>query len=141
MILKIPNLIIEIIRSNHHYLVILLLFASITEVFKNFNVVITRDYEERIFRTYNYCGGISYGYINKISGKYLFIDKKISIINFEAYPPSISLFPDLAEDTNKNNIVFLNFKDSNKNKLKELELNLSNYNLVDREDNCYYYRK
>jgi hypothetical protein len=141
MILKISNIIVAIIRSNHRYLVILLLFASITEVFKNLNVVITKNYDERIFRTYNFCGGISYGYINKIRSQYLLDEKKILIINFDAYPPSMSLFHDLAEDKNKNNIIFLNYKDSYKNKLKELELNLLNYTLVDMQDNCYYYKK
>jgi hypothetical protein len=137
MILKILNI---IIKSNYRYLIILLLFASITEFFKNCNIILVRDYNERLLRSYNICNGVSYGYVNKIKSKYLLNHKKIFIINFGIYPSIISMFPDLIEDENKNDIIFLNFKNSEINQLKKLKLDLSNYTLVDVEDNCYYYK-
>jgi len=137
MILKILNI---IIKFDYRYLIILLLFASITEFFKNFNIILVRDYNERLLRSYNICNGVSYGYVNKIKNKYLLNHKKIFIINFGIYPNIISMFPDLMEDENKNDIIFLNFKNSEINQLKKLKLDLSNYTLVDSEDNCYYYK-
>ena len=34
-----------------------------------------------------------------------------------------------------------NFKNSNKNQLKDTEIDLKDYNLLDNEDSCYYYKK
>jgi hypothetical protein len=101
-----------------------------------------RDYDERILRSYNYCGGISYGYIKKIKDKYLSNDKKIYILNFDtSYPSSEDLFNDLKFDERKKNVILLNLKDTNKNKLEDINLDLSKYVLLNREDNCYYNSK
>jgi hypothetical protein len=132
---------IKIIKFNFNYIILFLIFASITNFFKNLNILFVRDYNERILITYNHCGGISYGYINKIKNKYLSNDLKVYIINFDINPSSESLFPDLRVDKTKNNLIFLNFKNSNKNQLKDNAINIKNYDLLDSEDNCYYYKK
>ncbi len=132
---------IKIIKFNINYIILFLIFSSITNFFKNLNMLLVRDYNERILITYNHCGGISYGYINKIKNKYLFNDLKVYIINFDINPSSESLFPDLMVDKIKNNLIFLNFKNSNKNQLKDTEIDLKDYDLLDSEDSCYYYKK
>ena len=132
---------IKIIKFNINYIILFLIFASITNFFKNLNMLLVRDYNERILITYNHCGGISYGYINKIKNKYLFNDLKVYIINFDINPSSESLFPDLMVDKIKNNLIFLNFKNSNKNQLKDTEIDLKDYDLLYSEDSFYYYKK
>lgn len=132
---------IKIIKRNINYIILFMIFASITNFFKNLNILLVRDYNERILNTYNHCGGISYGYINKIKNQYLSSNLKVYIINFDINLSSESLFPDLMADKTKNNLIFLNFKNSNKNKLKDPEINLKNYDLLDSDDNCFYYKK
>lgn len=140
MIIKIYNIII-LIRSKLYYLIFFLLFASVTDFFRNFNILLSNDYNKRILISYNYCGGISYGYINKIKNKYLLNNKKIYIINFQSYPTSINLFYDVQLDNKKNNLILLNFKKNNQNTLNNNGVNLSDYTLLDTDDNCYYYQK
>jgi hypothetical protein len=133
--------IIRIIKLNFYYVIFFLVIASITNFFKNFNTLIVRDYDERILRTYDYCGGISYGYVKKIKDNYLSYDKRVYLINFDIYPSSIDLFPDLEIDENKNNVIFLNLKDTNRHKLTDINFNFTEYTFLNREDNCYYYKK
>lgn len=63
------------------------------------------------------------------------------MINFDIYPTSIDLFPDLEIDENQNNVIFLNLKDSNRHKLTDINFNFTKYTFINREDNCYYYKK
>ena len=132
---------IKIIKRNINYIILFMIFASITNFLKNLNILLVRDYNERILITYNHCGGISYGYINKIKNEYLSNNLKVYIVNFDINPSSVSLFSDVIVDETKNNLIFLNFKSSNKNQLKDTGINLKNYDLLDSEDNCYYYKK
>jgi hypothetical protein len=140
MIINTFNQITKIIKYNCHYIILFLLFASTNNFFKNFNVILVRSYDERLLRAYGYCDGASYGYIEKIKNNYLY-DKKVYIINFDTYPSSIDLFIDLKIDINKNNVIFLNLRNVNEHKLKDINFNFSKYILIDREDNCYYYKK
>jgi hypothetical protein len=141
MITNIFNKIILIIKSNYNYIILFFFFASVTHLFKNFNILLVRTYDERLLRTYGYCGGISYGYIKKIKNNYLLHDKKVYIINFDTYPSSTDLFIDLKTDADKNNVIFLNLRDTNSDKLKDINFNFSKYVLLNREDSCYYYKK
>jgi hypothetical protein len=141
MIINIFNKIIRIIKLNFYYIIFFLIIASFTNFFKNFNTLLVRGYDERILRTYGYCGGISYGYIKKIKTNYLSYDKRLYLINLDIYPSSIDLFPDLEIDENKNNVIFLNLKDTNRHKLKDINFNFSKYIFLNKEDNCYYYKK
>jgi hypothetical protein len=94
-----------------------------------------------MFIAYHYCGGISYGYVKKIINKYLLLNKAVYVINFDSYPSPLDLFIDFQVDKKKENLILLNFKKDNKNQLKDLRLNLLEYVLLDKEDNCYYYKK
>jgi len=93
-----------------------------------------------MIRAYNYCGGLSYGYINKISKKYLESEKKVFIINFEVNPLSAGLFPNLKNDELKKNLILINYANNN-NKLQELQINLEDYRLINREKNCFFFKK
>jgi hypothetical protein len=103
-------------------------------------MILIRSYDERFLTAYGYCGGASYGYIEEIKNNYLY-DKKVYIINLDTYPSSIDLFIDLKIDINKNNVILLNLRNVNKYKLKDINFNFSKYILINREDNCYYYKK
>lgn len=93
-----------------------------------------------MIRAYNYCGEVSYGYINKISKKYLESEKKVFIINFEVNPLSAGLFPNLKNDDLKKNLILINYANNN-NKLQELQINLEDYRLINREKNCFFFKK
>ena len=122
-------------------MLILLVFLSITHFFYNFYALIMRDYNERMLRTYNYCGGISYGFIHKISEKYLKNEKGIYIINFELNPSSYGLFHDTKIDKNKINLILLNFDKNNKEILQKEKINLDKYKLIEKNKNCFFYKK
>jgi hypothetical protein len=89
---------------------------------------------------YNFCGGVSYGYIKKISKRYLDSEKKVFIVNFEVNPLSAGLFPNLKNDDLKKNLILINYA-NNRNKLKELQINLDDYLLVNKEKNCFFFKK
>jgi hypothetical protein len=71
------------IKNKFYLIIVLLIFLSISHFFYNFYALSVRDYNERMLIAYNYCGGVSYGFIHKITEKYLKNEKKIYIINFE----------------------------------------------------------
>jgi hypothetical protein len=91
-------------------------------------------------RAYNFCGGISYGYIKKIGINYLNNDKRVFIINSENNPSSIGLFPNLKNDDTIKNLILINYL-GNKKKLEELKINLNDYNLINKYENCFFYKK
>ena len=68
----------NILKNNFLTFVILLLFLSINNVFFNVYAIYIRDHDERMLRTYGYCEGVSYGYINQIKEKNL-KDKKFKL--------------------------------------------------------------
>lgn len=141
MITKTFSNIIEIIKFNLCYIILFLFFALVTDFFKNINTLLNNNYNNRMLNTYNYCGGISYGYIKKIKNNYLLYNTKINIINFSLDPSSIDLFLDIQPDTENDNLILLNYKKDNKQQLKNKKINLLDYSLKDKEDNCYYYQK
>ena len=57
------------------YLFIFLIFTTVTHFFNDLYNIFYRGYEERMIRTYGYCGGISYGFIKKIIGLVHFADR------------------------------------------------------------------
>lgn len=127
-----------IFEKKYYFFILLLIFSSITNFFYNIYPLSIRNYEERMIRAYNYCGGLSYGYINKISKKYLESEKKVFIINFEVNPLSAGLFPNLKNDELKKNLILINYANNN-NKLQELQINLEDYRLINREKNCFFF--
>jgi hypothetical protein len=143
ILMKLLNYIYNIIYKKFHLVIFFLLFSVITHFFYNIYGLNIRKYEERMVRRYNYCGGLSYGYIDNIKNVYLKDAKKIYLINFEIYPASYSLFADIDIDENKKKIILLNYKDSKDNKkiLKNLQINLQEYRLINKESECFFYKK
>ena len=123
------------------YFFVFLIFTTNTHFFNDLYNIFYRDYEERMIRTYGYCGGISYGFIKKIKIKFLQFEKKVTIINNDIFPASLGLFPDLLADKDKSNIILLNFTDLNKNKLIQYDINIDDYKLIYNEDKCYFLKK
>ena len=67
------------------------------------------------------------------------IKKKLHILNFEVHPDTHSLFPQLKVDSKRINLVLLNFKSEDKNKIN---FNLDEeYTMVDKTENCYFFIK
>jgi hypothetical protein len=128
------------LKKKYYFLILLLLFSAITNFFYNIYPLSIRDYDERMVRAYNFCGGISYGYIKKISINYLNNDKRVFIINSENNPSSIGLFPNLKNDDTIKNLILINYL-GNKKKLEELKINLNDYNLINKYENCFFYKK
>jgi len=129
------------IKNKFYLTIVLLIFLSISHFFYNFYALSVRDYNERMLRTYGYCGGVSYGFINKISKKYLKSEKKIYIINFESNPSSYGLFHDIKIDESKINLILLNFEIKNKDILQKEKINLDQYQLIEKNKNCFFYKK
>jgi hypothetical protein len=91
-------------------------------------------------RAYNFCGGISYGYIKKISINYLNNDNRVFILNSESNLSSKGLFPNLKNDESKTKLILINYL-GNKKKLEELKINLNDYNLINKYEDCFFYKK
>jgi len=129
------------IKKINIYLFVFLIFTTNTHFFNDLYNIFYRNYEERMIRTYGYCGGISYGFIKKIKSKFLQFENKVIIINNYTFPSSSGLFPDLLIDKEKNNIILLNFSDLNKKKLIKFSINIDDYKLIYNEDKCYFLKK
>jgi len=129
------------LKKNLLYLLYILIFASITSFFTNIYSISIRKYDERLIRIYGFCDGVSYGFIKKITEKYLKKDQNIYIINFETFPPSYGLFPKIKIDDEINNLVLLNYSKNKINILRSHNVDLKNYKMIYSEDKCYFYKK
>jgi hypothetical protein len=134
-------MIIKKIRKINIYLFIFLIFTTNTHFFNDLYNIFYRHYEERMIRTYGYCGGISYGFIKKIKSQFLQFEKKVVIINNDIFPASLGLFPDLLVDKEKENLILLNFTHLTQKKLMQYSINIDDYKLMYNEDKCYFLRK
>ena len=134
-------MIIKKIRKINIYLFIFLIFTTNTHFFNDLYNIFYRHYEERMIRTYGYCGGISYGFIKKIKSQFLQFEKKVLIINNNIFPASLGLFPDLLLDKEKENLILLNFTHLNQKKLMQHSINIDDYKLMYNEDKCYFLKK
>jgi len=134
-------MIIKKIRKINIYLFIFLIFTTNTHFFNDLYNIFYRHYEERMIRTYGYCGGISYGFIKKIKSQFLQFEKKVLIINNDIFPSSLGLFPDLLVDKEKENLILLNFTHLNQKKLMQYSINIDDYKLMYNEDKCYFLKK
>ena len=133
---------LKIEKKKIYYFLLFIIISTNTHFFNDLYNIYIRKYEERMIRTYDYCDGISYGFIKKIKDNYLKVDKKIYIINNDIFPSSLSLFPDLQSDKiDKKDLILLNFPTISKETLLKFDLDLNNYDLILKEFNCYYLKK
>ena len=133
---------LRIEKKKIYYFLLFIIISTNTHFFNDLYNIYIRKYEERMIRTYDYCGGISYGFIKKIKDNYLKTEKKVYIINNDIFPSSLSLFPDLQTDKiDKKDLILLNFPTISKEILLKFDLDLNNYDLIRKEFNCYYFKK
>jgi fibronectin type 3 domain-containing protein len=118
-----------------------LIISTNTNFFNDAYNIIFRNYDERMQRTYGNCEGISYGFIKKVKENYLGSRKNILTINNDILPTSVGLFSELSKDVDKENIILLNFINTNNQKLINMDININEYELIYQEDMCFYYRK
>jgi hypothetical protein len=128
-------------KKKYIFFFIFLILTTNTHFFNDLYNIFFRNYEERMIRTYGYCGGISYGFIKKIKNNFLQFEKKVIIINNDIFPASLGLFPDLIIDKEKSNLIILNFSDLSSKKLIQNGINIDNYKLIYHEDKCYFLKK
>tara|TARA_X000000950_G_scaffold260469_1_gene329856 strand:- start:413 stop:847 length:435 start_codon:yes stop_codon:yes gene_type:complete len=124
-------------------LIILLIILYQISFFKKVYFLITRDYDSRLYNTYEYCGQESVGYLINLKKKFN-INYKIPIINYGNSPNSSWYFYDLKiKETNR--VIFLNYSMGNENFNYELNdehsHNLNDYNILDNYENCYLLEK
>ena len=116
--------------NNILYVLLIIILTHLSNFYYNLYSIYVRGYEERMIRTYGYCGGISYGFIKKIKSQFLQFEKKVVIINNDIFPASLGLFPDLLVDKEKENLILLNFTHLTQKKLMQYSINIDDYKLL-----------
>lgn len=123
-------------------LIFFLIINSNYSFFSNLNALMIRNHEERLLINYGFCEGVSYGFIKKLIDKKILDNDKIYIINFKQNPLSYGLFSNIKIDLeNKTNIILLNYTERLSTILIKENINLSEYSLVHKHDDCYYYKR
>ena len=131
---------INFFKKNFSIVILILLFLAVNNFFYNIYAVYKRDHNERMLLTYGFCGGTSYGFIEKVKKKFLH-NKLVTIINFELNPPSRGLFNDLKKDNENINLILLNYNPDKNNILLKQKIDLKTYKLIFSYENCMYYKK
>ena len=127
------------IKKNIQFFSLLIILGIFTNSFYNFYAILKRPYDERLMWNYGFgCEKYSYGFVQKIIQKEL-NNQSFSIINFENMPDLRFLFHKTKFDNNKKNLILLNLR--NKEKLKDYNIDLSQYSMVENLDSCYFYKK
>jgi len=127
------------IKKNIQFFSLFIILGIFTNSFYNFYAILKRPYDERLMWNYGFgCEKYSYGFVQKILKKEL-DNQSFSIINFENMPNLQFLFHQTKFDNNKKNLILLNFR--NKEKLKDYNIDLSQYSMVENLDSCYFYKK
>lgn len=131
--------ILKNIKLKIYFFSLVIILAIFTNSFYNFYAIIKRPYKERLMWNYGFgCEKYSYGFIQSIIQKHS-KNESISIINFENMPNMQFLFHKTKINENRQNLILLNLRD--KNELKDVRINLSEFSLVENLDNCYFYKK
>ena len=128
-------------KKQIYFIILIIILAVFTNAFYNFYSIMKRPYQERMGWNYGFdCEKYSYGFIYEIFQKKE--DKDIiSIINFENMPNIEYLFHDKKFDNNYKNLILLNFNTEDKEKLKNFKVDLNDYQLIEKSNNCYFYKK
>ena len=126
-----------------YFFSLLILLGVFTNAFYNFYAISKRPYTERLMWNYGFgCERNSYGFIQEVLNKHLHQESAV-IINFKNMPNPQHLFYNIKIDQSRQNLILLNFKDNEteKKKLKVSKIYLNEYNLIEKLDNCYFYKK
>ena len=127
------------IKKNIQFFSLLIILGIFTNSFYNFYAILKRPYDERLMWNYGFgCEKYSYGFVQKIIQKES-NNQSFFIINFENMPDLKFLFHRTKFDNNKKNLILLNLR--NKEKLKDYNIDLSQYSMVENLDSCYFYKK
>ena len=124
-----------------YFFFIFLIFAHYSSFFTNIYKIFKRNYNERLLRTYDYCENYGYGYVNKINSLHLKDTKSVYILNFELLPETYGLFHNLQKDEGKDNLIILNYLKEKHYLIKKLNIDLNNYQLINKDGQCFYYKK
>lgn len=146
--IKSINKIIKINSNNDYFkfiiitVVILILFKQM-DFFRKFFFLMTRNYETRLIKNYEYCGHESIGFLSDIKNKFD-VTYKIPIINYGNSPNSSWYYANL-ESIKTNKVIFLNHNLHNKNFNYELNDKFSHYledyKILHKFNNCYLLEK
>jgi len=108
-------------KENIILLIFTILIINNFNFFKNYYLIINRDFETRLNKVYDFCDNESVGFLFYIKNKYK-IKNTISIKNFKVSPdPSWVFYNSAKSQIDKNGLILLNYKD-------ESELNFVNIN-------------
>lgn len=132
------------------YLFIILIFIlHMNQFFYNFYVVSKFKVDDRLTKTYGYCGNSSYGFINDIFKLYK-IKKNVEILNDNPnfnFNNSVwfNYMPNKEFDENKiillNNKNSIEFLDNNKVRLIFKSKDYGIFNILTQFGDCYYLEK
>lgn len=135
------NLLLKNFKIKIYLLSLVIILSIFTNAFYNFYSILKRPYNERLMWNYGFgCEKNSYGFIQKILNKDPKL-KSIYYVNFKNLPNSLYLFDNIQIDKSKKNLVLLNLKEKDEKQLKRYKINLNEYVLIEKLDNCYFYKK
>lgn len=138
--------ILNLIKTNFFFILILLIFSHVSNLYYNMYSTYIRGYEERMVRAYGDCERESFGFVKKSYD--LIKSHNLNVVNAERllWPNINSLFNEVGADGSETNnvdekyTVILNLKKINKDKIIYLDnkkYNLNNKNIILKESNCY----
>ncbi len=123
----------------------------ILETFKlpyNIYSIQKRSYQERMERAHGYCDKEGYGFVNFIFKKFNVKRDFPSYFNLSITPGIYGVFGDYNYPLNTDEIIIIGFEENLDKNIYDLKLeennkkiNLSEYLLVSRKGNCYYFKK
>ena len=108
---------IKIFKKKKYYKIIIVLIALLItlkqiDFFKKLYFTLTRSYETRLIKEYEFCGSESIGFLNEVKKKFN-INYRIPIINYDISPKSDWYFNNL-KNIKTNKVIFLNYTMQNK---------------------------
>jgi hypothetical protein len=98
------------INRNVLFILLIIIFTHLTDLYYNIYAVFIRDYEERMIIAYGDCGRESYGFVKKAYN--LTKSQNLKIINFESHlwPNVNGLFNIVKKPVDESYLVLLNLK-------------------------------
>tara|TARA_B110000503_G_scaffold139074_1_gene226605 strand:- start:1541 stop:1954 length:414 start_codon:yes stop_codon:yes gene_type:complete len=125
-------------NKNITLLFLFLIFSIYSHFFSNMYFLFSRPYEERILRTYGYgCDKYSFGFVQNIKNNFL-KNENAHIIHFGIVPDVKSFFYEIKKDKEKKNLILLYYNNEN---LKKMNIDISKYQLIHKQENCLYLKK